>query len=407
MYGSCSQIEWDRSKSLAILRRPIFGGWWKWAERQEYSYRRVSTTICHRHGDRTSITALKNEDYWRSTLPKPETMKEIARATLIKRSVDKSTTHTANPKGCWGKLTQLGILQMIALGNQLKQELSNASQPLTPKDIRVISTNFPRTIQSAQCVVLGLFPDGLPEGEDVVIDCRHTRWMIPDPQPRNSEEQLQLEKYLISRPHIVQKEEEMRPLAVRCTNALKELLGQNAYGIKMGIDVPVGDNESVLPWSQLAEITCCLHTRDRLPKGITPEDREAISSHLAWRWFQSLRYLRLASLAMGKFAAEIMKSMGPNTDSPRLTIYSCHDSSLLGLICVFQLETPARWPEYASFLRVDLLARKAVVRNENNSQQNEFVLRFSLNGELLRSCWDGEPCDEIHLETLSHYFNSW
>ncbi|CAJ1935424.1 unnamed protein product [Cylindrotheca closterium] len=372
---------------------------------KEYSYRRICTTICHRHGDRTSITALKDEDYWRSTLPKPETLKEIARGTTLIRS-DKSTTHSANPKGCWGKLTQLGLLQMIAVGSQLKEELTDASNPLSPKDIRVVSTDFPRTIQSAQAVILGLWPDGIPEGEGVAIDCRHTHWMIPDPQPRNSEEQKQLEQYLISRPYMIQKEEEMRPIAVRCTNALKEHLGQNAFGIKMGIDVPVGDDENILPWAQLAEITCCLHTRDRLPKGITPQDKIAISSHLAWRWFQSLRHPRLANLAMNKFATEIVNDMQPITHNPRLTIYSCHDSSLVGLVCAFNLEAPASWPEYGSVLRVDLLERKAAVRNGSNSEHNELLVRFSLNGELLRSLWDGEPCDEILLEKLCQYLKT-
>ena len=54
--------------------------------------------------------------------------------------------------------------------------------------------------------------------------------MIPDPQPRRSSEQEELEVQLASRPHMLEREEEMRPLAVRCTEGLKDTLAPGAFG---------------------------------------------------------------------------------------------------------------------------------------------------------------------------------
>ena len=69
-------------------------------------------------------------------------------------------------------------------------------------DVKVISTDFPRTIQSVQGLLLGLYPDGTNDHE-IEIDARHTSWLIPDPQPRHTEEQVQLEEELVNRPYMI------------------------------------------------------------------------------------------------------------------------------------------------------------------------------------------------------------
>ena len=84
-----------------------------------------------------------------------------------------------------------------------------------------------------------------------------------------------------------------------------------------------------------------------------------------------------------------------------MTLYSAHDSTLIGLLCAFKLERPVAWPEYGSFLMMELL--EVSEEDENNSRTPDLYGRFSLNGERLRTMWDDdrEPSDMILLEKLA------
>jgi acid phosphatase len=389
-------------------------------------YRTLQVQIVHRHGDRTPITTLKDEDYWASTLIPPDLLEKISSNTKIITS-GQANTHHAGGKGAFGKLTQLGLFQMIDLGNTLREELVSdkhpheydhpdayqvdphsgnkhykyvfhPQRPLHPKNIKYISTNFPRTIQSAQGLLVGLFPDSTEE--PIVIDARQTDIFIPDPQPRQTPEQEALEKELAAQPHLKLKEQEMRPLAIRVTEALKDTLGEGALDISYG----VGEEETkeagpkTLGWAQLAEITKCLQIRNRLPPAISESETEIISKHAAWRWFESLRHPRLAYLAMNRMVSHLIDAMHKHDKEPPVIIYSAHDSTLIGLLCSFRLEQPSSWPEYASYLKLELL--EVILPMD---QRKEHVVRFSLNGNLLRSLWDEgkDPMMEIPLHYLT------
>lgn len=391
-------------------------------------YRAIQVQIVHRHGDRSPITTLKDEDFWASTLVSPDLLEKIEHGTKIIRH--EKLLHKAHGRGPFGKLTQLGLLQMIDVGTALREELCSysdydfkpddngdlyrrdlwgPSRPMRSNDIQIFCTDFPRTIQSVQGLLIGLFPDGL---EDTVeIDCRHTSWMIPDPQPRRSNEQEELEEVLAKRPHILEREADMSPLAVRCTDALRHLLGEGAFDMAYGVgeestsDQP--DEARVLPWAQLAEVFKCLKVRNLLPESIKAEDQEALSAHCAWRWFESLRHPRLSYLAMHKFTHNLLHVARHHETEPRLTIYSAHDSTLIGLLCAFRLEIPSVWPEYGSYLKMELLeVTEADVDQTTGEEQKEFVVRFYLNGNLLRSQWHGELRKEITLGKLAYYIST-
>ena len=279
-------------------------------------FKRVQVQIIHRHGDRSPITPLKDEEYWAQQLIPESTLREIAKNTVLRQDDNKTkNTHTAGGRGPFGKLSELGLLQMVKLGTSLREQLvgehSNIieedgggegrtkllphiftrDKPLAPEHIRVISTNFPRTIQSVQGLLVGLIPDGLPDDQPgITIDVRHTDWMIPDPQPRRSREQSVLEEKLARRPHLLQREQDMLPLAVRVTKALHPLLAADAHEANFGTQQQLSSETSIeiepLSWNQLAEVTKCLAVRGLLPPGVTPEDVEVILEHAAWCWFQ-------------------------------------------------------------------------------------------------------------------------
>lgn len=413
-----------------------------------------SVQIIHRHGDRTPITPMKNETFWGSILPSRAQKEGIAKGTKLTHDENSraGANHAAGGKGVFGQLSQLGLLQMVDLGNRLREELHldvaegndddihhedehgnkhiyggklfHEKAPLHPQRIKVTSTNFPRTIQSVQGLLVGLFPDGTEDDHHVYIDVRKTNEMIPDPQPRRTQEQIDLEKLLAARPHLAQKEEEMRGLAVRATDAIRHTLGDDYEKFIFGVGEENGDSKSggsahqtkPLPWSQLAEITTCLKARDMLPDEITDADQEAISGHAAWRWFENLRNPRLARLAMYEMVQDMVNGLhrskncprkGTNDDEPLLHVFSAHDSTLMGLICAFHLENPSQWPHYASYIKVELIEVEEV---DGDKPRREYFVRFSLNGEVLRSAWSrdkesGDLSDYISLDKLTEMVN--
>jgi len=395
------------------------------------TYKLIQVQVIHRHGDRTPITPMKDEKYWSDTLPPPSLLSKIAEGTTIKRNEDEEgKVHGASGRGPFGKLTQLGLLQMVEVGSRLREELHldeddagssdggfhiddeghihlhkgrlfTGASPLHPTKIKVKSTDFPRTLQSVQALLVGLFPDGLPEGVDVEIDARHTSSLIPDPQPRSSQEQVQLERALSRRQHIVDKEEELKDLAKKISRELKPFVGKDANSAVFGIgeEDDAKQKERALTWSQLSEIMTCLKARDMLPESISLEEYETVTSHSAWKWFENLRHSRLAFLAMKPFMNFIMETLNigknqndgteGNEKESILHIYSAHDSSLIGLMCAFRLQQPSKWPEYGSYLKIELFEAEPVLTIDNLSQDGfkDYFVRFSLNGSVLNSHW--------------------
>jgi Histidine acid phosphatase. len=315
------------------------------------------------------------------------------------------------------------------------------TDPIHPSKVKIKSTNFPRTIQSVQALLLGLFPLGY-DGE-IEIDASETDVLIPDPQPRLSVEQVELERELSRRSHIVEREEELEELAGKITDSLHYLIDwEHASGMSWGIgeekeeeednvdrrrtdsDGILNDSSSSslttttattktarsrrkwLTFSQLAEVMTCLRVRDKLPESISHEDYKIIASHSAWKWFENLRNDNLARLAMKSFMNLIMETLrdglDENSKDPVLYIYSCHDSSLIGLMCAFRLEQPAEWPEYGSYLKVELF--KAQEEEKDNGEVRvDYYVRFSLNGQVLKSSWGMEregPNKEVPREMI-------
>ena len=440
--------------------------------------RRVHAQIVHRHGDRSPITALRDEAYWQTQLYVDHENVTAQRFVVLQDGTGRA--HKANGRGPFGKLTTLGWQQMVDLGKLLwraflggevnasvllqntRQNTDNqdiATETIiypyigrpVPSHIQMISTSFERAIQSAQGVLVGLLGEdywadhyetisgGTNNHQDdeaaskVTIDARHTVRLLPDPQPRETAEQIELEDVLAARPHLQTVEDELLPLAQRVTAALQPLLAADAreavFGAKQQPRTPTlpvhASDESIeiepLAWNQLAEITKCLACRGLLPNGengstaMSEQDHHDVVQHAAWRWFESFRHPRLAYLSMHQQVEHMVGACRRFADAyergattgPPLVLYSAHDSTLIGLLCALKLEQPVAWPEYGSFLLMELL-QVAVVNNQDTIESETvgdnaaWYIRFSLNGQLLRNMWeeDEQPQEMIRLQRL-------
>jgi hypothetical protein len=307
-------------------------------------------------------------------------------------------------------------------------KLWTPARPLHPNHVKVYSTDFARTIQSVQGLLVGLLPERNSESSDdrenaavVEIDARHTHVMIPDPQPRNTDEQVRLERELVRA--AAPKEKAMLPLARRVTAFVRPLLAPTAHEISFGVsgDGDDGDDDDTssaqprdekaqeppeeievqpLSWNQLAEVCKCLSVYDRLPSGLPLDDVAQVLNFSAQRWFDNLQNARLLHLATSDFVQRQLDvfcqhpSQSEEEDEEHLmTIWSAHDSSIVGLLCAYRLERHSEWPEYASHLVLELW---------QDETTGERFVQFSMNGAPLQCRWEGdaEPQDRIPLDRL-------
>jgi len=381
------------------------------------SYKLIQVQIVHRHGDRTPLTPMKDKEFWSQTLPTKDVIEKIKAGTTILRDGEKFS-HAAVGTMPFGQLTQMGLLQMVQVGSKVRDEfllsgneeyrneetgtlhrletqLFTPQNPLMPSNVKVISTDFPRTIQSVQGLLIGLFPDGIEAPID--IDVRHTKHLIPDPQPRLTQKQVELELLLSQRTHVQKKHEELRNLSEKVTNSLKDMIALDSlHNSKYGVgedDDSKSKRAPLLSTSQMAEIATCLKVRNLLPSSISETDYESIVSFAAFKWFELMRNTQLSKLATKTFVDFIMDNLQHHyrsANEPLLHVFSCHDSSLIGLICAFRLEQPVEWPEYGSYLKIELFVLDNTEDNDENCSstiEQKHYLRFSLNGNVLKSSW--------------------
>lgn len=153
-------------------------------------------------------------------------------------------------------------------------------------------------------------------------------------------------------------------------------------------------------WGRLAEILKCLQSYGRLPASISPEEVDEVVRHGAWRWFTLLSpqhgVVRTASAPAGRALLDACASAiaadatggdgcGGGSSDPAIRIYSCHDSTLIGIMQTLGLHGEA-WPAYASVLQLELLESEpaaAAGGADACDPQSEYFLRASLNGETL------------------------
>uniref|UniRef100_A0A7S2REZ2 EF-hand domain-containing protein n=1 Tax=Mucochytrium quahogii TaxID=96639 RepID=A0A7S2REZ2_9STRA len=146
------------------------------------------TSVLFRHGDRTPtfncmepnvIAAAQEAAAWAKTLPTQKFQDMLNRLFPV---LTKHNLTRDERMGIFGSLTQLGVFQCFRLGRVLAGRYYRLGL-LKPRElpgdrVQVFSSNFKRTQQSAQSVLLGLFPR---KGQ------HHGQEMVPVVVPENDE----------------------------------------------------------------------------------------------------------------------------------------------------------------------------------------------------------------------------
>lgn len=313
--------------------------------------------------------------------------------------------HSGGGDDVFGQLTARGLQQMRRRGEECRRELLKAGgEPALAlergdmKRVAVTCTEFNRTLLSVQSFLHGLVLDhSPPTADEIIIGTRGTDLLLPDPEPRWPG-QAAAEEAVWSSEEVLAREASMMGLRERIASILdgEDLLGPPP-------EKPSTAGAPQPSWGRLAEILKCLHSYDRLPPSISPEDVDAVVGHGAWRWFTMLSpdhgVVRTASAPAGRALIDACAKAiatpdhssntsgdGNTNSSPAVRVYSCHDSTLIGIMQTLGLHSEA-WPAYASVLQLQLLhSQEADMPSTANS--SGYYLRASLNGEALT--WLGQ-----------------
>ena len=276
----------------------------------------------------------------------------------------------------------------------------------SPEEVHVYSTDFPRTIQSVQALLQGLFPPATRE-RPIAIDATRTD-MIPDPVPRRTREQEEREAAVLRSEAVLAHAAAVEPYRRRYSKILRDAhaLDPVAYELSGTGAGDEADGGFLLSWNKLAELMKCLYAYERLPDHLTEGDVLRASAVGAERWAALMRDSRIAELAMGDMAADIVTAArGAATSghvAPKLVVWSGHDSTLFGLLAVFALDAPVAWPPYAAQLVLEVLEETS-----GRERPCGWYVRFKLNGEVLRCSLGctGEPVAIVPLDDVAskHY----
>ena len=102
-------------------------------------------------------------------------------------------------------------------------------------------------------------------------------------------------------------------------------------------------------------------------------------------------------------------AIGAAIKGVRAPIIASAATTSIGLMCLLQLERPTAWPEYGSYLKIELIREEdegedlaAVATMEQ--RKAKYWVRFSLNGQILKSTWcsdeNNEPLSMVRLNDL-------
>ena len=397
-----------------------------------------------RHGDRTpsrSLCAPQWSDveaaFWRSKLPTPDPVAALkALSEHFPPDIHPSNDGqfidvTRRP---YGFLTRLGMEQLHTNGRRFFIRYDRhghhcrtssgikADAFLHSWDVQAFSTNYLRTVLSAQCFLDGLLGTGvftLDESEHIYLVDDESR-LVPDHATtldaeggtvnirvrdklsdnlnafdRNPQLIKNLVTKVVTTDGFVAKDTEAAPLAARLANYLPGLMRENrqTFGGPSGINWIEATDHFVcrrshgVKFSRFSEFE-----NDHLVERTLEAMEQNTLAHRAWRfrqWYQDPPLLaEIASPALREILEQMQAALtlGDQERHPFI-FYGCHDVTILALLYGIGAdfladETNNRcryWPGYGTTLVFEL------VRIGDDTNKVSHVVRVLLNGMPIRS----------------------
>lgn len=257
----------------------------------------------------------------------------------------------APKRGLWcGQLTDVGVEQCYELGTFLRDRYvdtfgflpSTHSAASTSTKLHYISTNFTRTIQSADSVLRGLYPqrNRSTDNSDIAIHCDiASTWMYPNAQCRRSKEKHTENAHTL--------------------NAVDD---PEMVALKGRIIDFYGTENRDKGFLYVAEALCCrlAHSVDLPPTDLVSKD--LLAKFIA---YSSERICKMHGLdretlrlSHGVLLAKLVRNMKGLED--RFLVYSAHDGTLQRLLVSLANGKDFRfpWPRYAASLIFEVWERQ-------------------------------------------------
>ena len=371
----------------------------------------VQLQILIRHGDRApiNIKALPNtspvhlscrfhhkNQHFNQMLIKYKKMVDKGVFKVVGSS-HKEFVENRNP--CYGgQLTTHGMLQHLFIGNHLKNSYSKFVGKILDKDIHVLSTDTPRTKQSAAALLAGMFHDSFNSKDvaeitlNVHADHLNAHLVLDkDEKPLSCPSLSKKFKEVLKGPEFKAFEKNIRPM-------LKSL----AYYLSSDVE----------EFSRFNEIVDTFYTRACHSLGIPVGPKYTIPLSLIDQSFgYAHRYTtirhsgELAELQtlsiLSHIAKQIINVVKDGAGNKKLVLYSGHDSMIHPFLQILN-DKFKTWPPYASRIIFEVYVESNTSPNDKNLFSKTFF-RVLYNGEAIENIkFIGNGDGPMKLYSLSH-----
>ncbi|KAE9103293.1 hypothetical protein PF010_g13785 [Phytophthora fragariae] len=351
--------------------------------------------VLFRHGDRSPISrnvsskvaiTQRETDFWVSRLAELSVVGALNSGTRVvghhtgecgERCFSQQFDVPPPPQqgGRWpcGQLTAKGIAMMRDKGQQLRERYKLLLEDVDPvHHVHVQSTNIRRTIRSAQCVLVGLFPEHF-----VNVDA--------DNQMGANETLLPDSRRFLSHVHkdrrgkkddvLVIHADDSNSLAPQHSYELYRDLGKMLAG-ELRQHAPPGFAEAsqrisgiigagsskLVAWTGLREVLICreAHGLD-FPEGLDQQLFAQICDYDAWLWhhlYGNMDFCRASFRAGVQRIYSYLTSVAEGQTEHKLSLFSAHDNSLVALVNALQLQVPRVIPPYGAMLTFELFRHR-------------------------------------------------
>lgn len=433
--------------------------------------------VFHRHGDRAPSEPLctdemldKESSFWKSKLPESKEVK-----SLSKRFPPKIHPSNGEPldskKFPYGFLTRIGASQMYKVGRKLGVrynqqgyhiESSSSSQKsvsgenciLENWNIQVFSTNYLRTVTSAQFFLKGLLQQHQEEqnhNTSVPINVRSRYLDTLNAFDKNPEKMRKLVSGVVSSPEFQERDQIAISLATLLTRFLPGLAKtkKTYFGGPSGINWIHASDHFVCRAAHGVRLTCIQSSSKKnsspscfdddssssvtctdTSKYYDPNEEELMKSlaeptksHLAWRfsrWYKEPSLLSaIAAPPLREIEVELRKTPFLDLDEKRpLCIFSCHDVTILSILYGLGADKVKDdltfWPPYASTLIFELVKvdeDDGILSSRDGDKNGKYFVRVLLNGKIVeinttkekKRETDGEKTGEKMLLSLEDF----
>jgi len=388
--------------------------------------------IFHRHGDRTPSSPLVAEHliesdaaFWQTKLPDTSVVEAVAHRFPKQIYSSSSEKYLDGKREPYGFLTRVGTSQMYNAGrrfflryNRLGKKRNLASGEIEPNnllnhwDVTAYSTNYLRTITSAQFFLEGLLhseaqPSASTQSRSTIpINVRSRDIDTLNAFDKNPEKMLSLVSEVVATPGFQARDALALPLATLLTDFLPGLMTgkKTFFGGPSGINWIHATDHFVCREAHGVKLTTIEGDKNVSLK-YDPRLEESMQAlahstktHLAWRFQQWFSHSSLLSAIAVPPLREVEQELKETPHLPSnvkrpLKIFSCHDVTILSLLYGVGASTVTDderyWPPYATTLAFELVRKM---------ETDEFVVRVLLNGkpvEIKKSKRKLIPIDEF------------